>query len=465
MQLLDLGLPIWLQVLMQLFVAGTMVYLLQKYRHDLLAVCLIFLCYPSIFIFLGKNIENTYKVSMLLFVCLVFLQRRAWRRYRLRDAWFIAAFVLFSIQFFMAVFLYSNNTFTIIFSQYARYVETLLLFFLLRDVFVRGQQDNILRLFYDIFLMQILISCFKWLIFRRQIEGLVGSFSIIGGAMGTTIPLIGFILLWVYRRGKFSWKDWLYVLGLLIIGFTTGKRAIIFILPLVVAAFMIYVNGVKLNRYILLALIAAPFVFYLGVRLTPSLNPENKIWGSFDYDYAFNYAETYQFGKEGVEGSMEQLQELQQVSYVGGNYVVDDRIKTEGRGGATIGIIQLLFSGRKLTDADLYGIGFKNMYGIDYGTFQKLPLSIEISHKGAATGVYQSYVTTGLLGAFCTILLCFIPFLYCKHRRMRLVLLAVVAWEYFFYTGMIFRVAVFMAVLIFAIFYVNSLIANSKKEN
>lgn len=47
--------------------------------------------------------------------------------------------------------------------------------------------------------------------------------------MGTAIPILWFIVLWLYRKGQFSKWDWLYLLGLLFVGFTTGKRAVMFI--------------------------------------------------------------------------------------------------------------------------------------------------------------------------------------------------------------------------------------------
>lgn len=444
-----------LQILMQLFVAGTMLYMLYKYKHDLLSVCLIMLCYASPFILLGKNIQNAYKIVTLLLVVYLLVRRQAWKTYQVKDTWFTIAFVLFTMQLLIATLFYSANTLTIIFSQYARYVELFLLLFLLKDaIFVRHQKEVILRLFYDILLMQILISVVKWLLFRRQIEGLVGSFSIVGGAMGTTIPILGFIILWFYRQGRFTWKDWLYVAGLLLVGFTTGKRAVMFILPLVMAAFMIYVKGIRLNRYMMLALCSVPFLFYIGVRLTPTLNPENKVWGTFDWDHVFNYAETYQFGDEGWKGQVNELRQ-EQVGYTGGIYSYGNKIEVEGRGGATIALLKLVFSSRKLSEQDLWGIGFKNMYGVDYATFDRLPLTIHINHKGSATGLFQSYVTTGVLGALCTIIFCFLPFFYCKHSRLRWVLLGITFWEYFLYTGMIFRTPAFMAILIFVIYYAN----------
>ena len=113
---------------------------------------------------------------------------------------------------------------------------------------------------------------------------------------------------------------------------------------------------------------------------------------------------------------------------------------------------------------DWWGLGFNNMYSTDYEEFDKLPLTIHINHKGSATGVFQSYVTTGLLGVLCTILFCFAFLFYCRHKRIKYVLLAICAWEYFMYTGFIFRTPVFMAILFIVIHGVNYEYLRAKSE-
>ena len=201
-----------------------------------------------------------------------------------------------------------------------------------------------------------------------------------------------------------------------------------------------------------------PLLLYCGVRLTPTLNPEHKIWGSFDWEYAMGYAETYQFGEEGLQGQAAALEQTnsEHVQYNGG-YVGRDskKLEAEGRGGATIAMLRLLIGEHETINQDWWGLGFNSMYSTDYGEFDKLPLTIHLNHKGSATGVFQSYVTTGLLGALCTILLGFAFLFYCRHRRLKYVLLAICIWEYFMYTGMIFRTPIFMTVLFVVIHSVN----------
>lgn len=447
------------QIWMQIFVTILLVYMLWKYRKDNISLLFILLSWPRVFVFYGKTIENMYKIAVLLMCIYFFYQLYAYRFYQKRERRIAITFVLFSIQFMLSVLLYTQNTITIILSQYSRYIEILLLYFIVKQIIYNGKCNQLLSLFYDIGLMQILISIVKMFTVSFSQEGLVGSFSIIGGAMGTTIPILWFVILWYYRKGKFTNKDWLYILGLFLVGFTSGKRAVMFILPIVLAAFMIYVPKLRLKgSTIAMTILLVPLLLYCGVRLTPTLNPENKIWGSFDWEYAMGYAETYQFGKEGLQGQAAVLDQTnsEQVQSNGG-YVGEgsNKIEASGRGGATIAMLRLLIGEHETIDQDWWGLGFNNMYSTDYEEFDKLPLTIHINHKGSATGVFQSYVTTGLLGVLCTILFSFAFLFYCRHKRIKYVLLAICVWEYFMYTGMIFRTPVFMAVLFMVIHSIN----------
>ena len=456
------------QILMQVFITCALIYMLWKYRRDNISLLFILLSWPRVFIFYGNTIENMYKVAMLMICIYVFYQLYAYRFYKKRERWIAITFVLFSIQFMLSVLLYTQNTITIVLSQYSRYIEILLLYFIVKQIIYNGKGNQLLSLFYDIGLMQIIISVFKMFAIGWQMEGLVGSFTVIGGAQGTTIPILWFINLWYYRKGQLGKWDWLYVLGLLLVGFTTGKRAVMFILPVVVAAFMIYVPKLRLKgSTIAMTILLVPLLLYCGVRLTPTLNPEHKIWGSFDWEYAMGYAETYQFGKEGLQGQAAALEQTnsEYVRSKGGNVGEDsNKIQATGRGGATIAMLRLLIGEYETIDQDWWGVGFNNMYSTDYEEFDKLPLTIHINHKGSATGVFQSYVTTGLFGVLCTILFSFVFLFYCRHKRIKYVLLAICAWEYFMYTGFIFRTPVFMAILFIVIHGVNYEYLRAKSE-
>ncbi len=410
---------------------------------------------PAIFALLGKGFSDLHKVFSLVLTLWVAYKYNAFSRFVKGDGLITMTFILFSIIFLTAAWL-NNDSWTIMLSQYSRYVITYCLWFIVRQ-FILKNHDNLKELnkfTYNLILIQILVSMAKFIIFQgRSIESLVGTMSLTGGAMGTTIPILGFIVLWFYRKGNLGWKDWLFVVGLMLIGYTTGKRAVWFILPVVVAAFMMYVPKIKFNKTLIAALLLSPAVFYFGARLTPILNPENKVWGSFDIDYVFDYADTYQFGK------------YEDQEYMYDNRALDSTQKTKGRGGATISLIDKLFSGEgNLTESDWWGVGSTSMYTTNYEEFADLDLSVKLDHKGSATGLFQTYVGNGYLGIFATLLFFFLMLSFVKMKRLRWVLIAVVAWEYFMYTGVIFRTPAFMFLIIYFIHYSNLLFLQNKKK-
>jgi hypothetical protein len=282
--------------------------------------------------------------------------------------------------------------------------------------------------------MQIIITIGKFIIFNgKQIESIVGSISHIGGAAGTIIPLYGFIALWFYRKGALLKQDWVYIVGLMLIGFLAGKRAVWFIMPLIITAFLIYIPRQRINASLCIGIIFAPLAFYFGIRLTPTLNPDHKVWGSFDLSYTFDYANKYQFGN-------------------GENY----KEQIQGRGGASLYLVKKLNSDVIFSTKDWFGQGFSQMYATDYEEFSKI--NPQLDSKGSATGVYQTYITTGYVGIIMTLIFFFYMVSSIKVKRIRNIFFIILAWEYLMYTGITFRTPAFMFLIIYLIHYSNHLL-------
>ena len=458
--------PIAGQIMMQILVICTLIYMLWRYKRDLLLVFLVLLFFPRVFIFMGQNVENLYKVSLLLMCLYTCWERKVWLRYTAKDLLYVIVFIILSASFFYSTVFYSRDSWTIIFSQYARYLEIFLLWFLLKDaIYYRNQKDYILKFLYEILFVQVIISVFKLLIFRNQIEGLVGSFTIFGGGVGTSFPVIGFYIIYIYRRGQLQKMDWWLIVGLLLFGWTTGKRAVWIILPIIIMLFFSYVRGVRLNKYMILGLLAFPIMIYFGARLTPTLNPEHQVWGSFDLQHVWNYANKYQFGEDGIEGQRESIQETQQVTYVGGAYgLQNEQIEAYGRGNATIELFKLIFGPRTLTEQDIWGTGLSTFYSTSYEEFDKLPLTIHLSYKGAGTGFFQMYATLGVVGAMLMIIFSLIPYFRIKHRRIKWVMMVFFLYDYFMYNATTCRDTYLVAMIFICIFSVNYEYLMAKSE-
>lgn len=410
-----------------------LIYLWRKYSYSKLYLLIILFFFTAIFSFAGKSIQDVYRIVLLVLTLWICDKNKVFASFKKGDYLITFLFAAFSIIFFYSA-LQNNDSITIILSQYSRYLIVYCLWFIVRKE-LYSYSKNIERLnglLYHIFLIQIIISFAKLIIFQgKQMEFYIGTISNIGGGDGTIIPIIGFIMLWFKKRGRFERNDWLFVAGLMLVGFLAGKRAVWFIVPIVVAAFMMYVPKLKMNSTLWVGIIMAPLAFYMGVRLTPTLNPENKVWGTFDYDYALDYADKYQFGDK--------------------NNKFEKR--AQGRGGATLLLWNKWNSGVELSSKDWIGIGLSKFYSIEYDAFEKLKTGINT--KGAATGLFQTYVTTGYLGIFTTVFFYLTLLWQIKNRRIRWVMIGIVAWEYLMYIGNITRTPAYMFMIIYFIHYSN----------
>ena len=229
--------------------------------------------------------------------------------------------------------------------------------------------------------------------------------------------------------------------------------------------FFSYVRGVRLNKYMILGLLAFPIMIYFGARLTPTLHPEHQVWGSFDLQHLYDYANKYQFGEVGIEGQRENIQESQQVTYVGGAYgVQNEQIEAAGRGNATIELFKLIFGPRSLTEQDIWGTGLSSFYSTTYEEFDKLPLTIHLAYKGAGTGFFQMYATIGVVGAILMTIFSLIPYSRIKHKRIKWVMLVFFLYDYFMYNATTCRDTYLVAMIFICIFSVNYEYLRAKSE-
>jgi hypothetical protein len=258
-------------------------------------------------------------------------------------------------------------------------------------------------------------------------ESIVGSIASQGGANATVFPILGFMFLWLKNKGKFEAKDWLFTFGLAFIGFVSLKRAIWFIMPILMVLVLFYIPKQKIPlKVAILSLFFVPLVFYIGVRSNPTLNKEGTFGGSFDLNYVFDYAQNYMFGSK------------------------DNKQTGQGRGGATLMVYNKLVSG-VVTEKDWLGYGLRFMYATDYAEFDEMEFGI--NGKGAATGFFQTFVSNGYVGIVATIFFVLSLLYKTKNKRLRNVLFGIFCWEYFFYTGIILRELSLSFLLIYIVLF------------
>ena len=406
------------------FVLIAFIYLIYRYRKQKFSILIILLFFNGLFAFFGKSVQNGYRISLVILTIYWILRTNFFRNFNIGSV--VIAFLFFSVTFLYTSYI-NGDYFSIIFSQYSRYFILFSLFFILGEFWSSDSfKVWIEKLIYEILIVQIGLTLLKFIIVGPT-ENIVGSVASQGGAIATTLPILGFAFLWTKRKGKFEIRDWFITIGLVFIGFASLKRAIWFIMPIIIILFMFYIPRIKIPpKVILFTLLAVPLVFYLGVRYSPSLNKEGRVGGSFDINYTLDYAQTYMFGEK------------------------KDNQLGQGRGGATLLVFNKFIDGN-LSEKDWFGYGLRYMYTTDYTQFDELDLGI--SSKAAATGIFQTLVAGGYIGIVATFWFLLSLLVQTKNSRLRHVLIGIFCWEYILYTGMIIRDLSLSFLLIYLILF------------
>ena len=419
-----------------------MIFLIRKFRRSDVGLVLVLMFFSGLAGYLGKSVENPYKILMLVLTVYLALKYKSFKFTTVREITLLIFFILFSISFITSSF-YNKDPFTLIFSQYAKFLVP----FLFLSIFSKFSKRNSYRIntinvvLLHLLLAQIILSAAKLIIFGG-VETIVGSISYIGGALATLLPIVGFIYIWLLREGKMSRMDWILIIGLLLIGFVSKKRAVWFIMPIILTAIIFYVSKRRIPRNALIVVLIIPLTFYLGVRLNRTLNKEHKVWGSFDLEYVMNYAREYTFG------------------------INEDNPEIElghGRGGATLLLLQKLADEGLRYQENILGYGFDEIYTKSYEQFDNEKFGI--INKGSATGFFQSYITNGLLGIITFLLYVYTLLSFIKIKRLRILIILIFLWEYFLYTGILFRIQPLTIMLMYIIIYSNHLYTNKQFLN
>jgi hypothetical protein len=425
-----------------LIVLSTFLYSVYKNRNSLTKFLIIICFYSGLASFSGKAIENPYKIVVVIISMYLLLKNNGLAGLKKRESLLLFIFILFSFSFFFSA-LVNEDYFNLVFSQYGKYVTPICLFFVFKHIQTKNPGNFIILkdLLFSLLSIQIILSAIKLLTHGLQ-ESPVGSISYIGGGPAAMLPVLGFILMWVDKRGDIKRKDWRYIILLLFIAFASLKRAIWFIMPSIIFMFIYYVPGkVKVSKLLYFTPLI-PLIFYVGVRLSPTLNKESKIGGSFDLQYVLDYTQNYNFGKTSKTNEIQ---------------------LGTGRGGATFLLLGKLFNSQSLSFEDYWGYGLKEVYTTDYDQFDDKKYGV--NSKGAVTGIFQSYIASGYVGVMLTIVLIISVLGLIIEPRIRISIALIMFWDYLFYSGLILRSQPLFIMLFFIILYSNQQFRNAGFKN
>ena len=410
-----------------------LLFLVYRHRDNSISLLIIVLFFPGIVSDLGgKTANNVYQIVTLIWcgwLCLKTRMEILWSKLKNGTIFFL----LYSLYFILVSIVIHKDNPVMVFAQYSKVLVPFLLYIHFLDE-LEDKPDRVdyyHDLFGELLICVIVTSIFKLIIYGNYIEGWVGGLSgFHGGAAGTSLPLLG--LLWLAlqtRMQNHSIKDILFIIGLLLIGLSTGKRAVFLLFPLLYMILTGYVYKNRISNIFFVTVIAVPLILYFGLRLTPTLNPENKVWGSFDPEYAYNYGLKYSTGIDRTK-NVKSLQEME---------------SGVGRVGAVYWMFEHIGKGDKMA---WIGKGNEYMIYADHDDYSNRNYYMGLNYRGGITGIVKKFLTSGILGVL--LYTVFVVFsIYRISNRYSLMLLLTILFDYIFYNAQILES---QAMFIFALF-------------
>jgi len=384
-------------------------YLLKKHRFTKTNIFIVLVFLSGFFEYLPNMIDNVYKIFVLLFaVILLFKEKGGLFEYNTKIIIIFFAFAAQSINFFSSSFINDISFIRIIAQYLTRYLSTLI-FLLLVYKIARNNPNRLIKIrdfIIELFILQGLFSLLKMIMFGLG-ESLVGSIQFNGGNTVNVLPLIALGLFFHKKGIKLKGSLW-FLIVIALVPLASTKRSIWFYLPVYLFLMFYYVNKNRIKfRFdksvpIFMLLIT---LFVVTVKLTPSLNPDKKMWGSFDLEYVYNYSYGYIFGKPTATRSTGRASNvefaLQSINY------------------DNIGVEHLL------------GVGFDEYRTKSYEEFDAERFGV--GSKGSLSMFSQDLFFLGLFGMITTVLYQLSVLSLISFRRMLWVYIFFVFLEYLIY--------------------------------
>lgn len=414
-----------------------MLVVVWNYRRNLFALLLILLAFSGTIAYWIPRGTQMMNIVTVLLSTYLFVQNKVWSFFP-HFRYLIIAFVVFSLYFVFDNLLVHGDKLLFVFSQYSKYFVP----FVCLLLFIYYARKDIIYLRYinhligALLLIQVGMSIYKFILIGHHWEGMVGTFgSVRGGGSGTGFPLVA--LCWVAINSNMDirkLKSWLFIASLLLLGIAAGKRAVILLFPILFMVLSVYVCRKRFSNRVWMIVAAAPLLFYFGVRLTPTFNPENKVWGSFDLEYMMNYTENYAMGE--VEDG-------------------EEREHYTGRVGSALTFWNIF------TDVDNYSVqtwlggGVERAYtsSEDREAYDQYGKEFGLNHRGDVTGILMLYLAIGVLGVLMFIVYYWFLFRMVRYKRLKLVLFALVMFDFIFYNSTMIREPFVSLLMMFVIVY------------
>lgn len=388
----------------------------------------------------NSDFYNYYKIAIVVYLlALVFQKDYISLSLTKKNQNIIIAYLIFTISFLISYFLRGGGIITIL-SQFFYKFSFVFFAFMYFYAYIKDKSrlEYIKKVLLTVISLQIFLSVVKILIFGLGVEPVVGSMSARGAGNAVVLPISALVFYWLIKNGHFSYKDWIYSLLIFIIAIASGKRQPVIFYPIFIFLLFYYLKSSKFkfaNIFIYVPLVLV--IFYLGVRLVPSLTPENKVWGSFDMKYVTSYSMKYYFGTDNLN------------YLLSGNYDY-----SFGRGSGFI----YYFHPDKLNldtpDKIMFGNGLYDVASMEHGRFTATGIAdYGIEHQGLIGEAGAILYSLGYLGIISLIILSYFILKSCNNKKLFIILFIYYLWDALFYYNQFVFGAQSAIVILFIVFY------------
>jgi hypothetical protein len=394
-----------------------LLYALYKLGLNKITILFILIFWEGFFAYFGSTIFNIYKIVVPVYTALIFSKNVFYTNQR-NDLVVNIFFIGFTVVFWTSYLINGGEILTILSQFFFKYSVVFFLYHGFKDIQVnmhkRNQTIDGLLL---IVILQVVFSIAKIFTFGIY-EIYVGSVARAGGGLAVVIPILSLIFYWLIKNKGFKRNDWFVVVSFFLIAIASGKRAPVLLFPVIALLLVFYVKGSfrfsTLVKYIPLFLV----IFYIGVRLTPSLNPDRQIWGSFDFNYFVEYSLVYNFGAVDFE-------EIFSESY-----------QSHGRGGSIFVFFDAKRLGLDSTAEFLFGNGLYETAQSKHGRFLG-GAGYGVDHVGLMGESVRIVYSLGYLGFLSMFLFSLSLFRSISNNKFASIMIGFYLWEFFLYNNLV----------------------------
>lgn len=207
----------------------------------------------------------------------------------------IIPLVIYTAYAFVSAFVYSSSLLYALTSISYLIIGLILYIWLIQTRFSLQDLRKLIKLFYAIVLLQIIFVFVKLVFHGIDEKILIGTMSHTAGQLGFLFPAVAVPILIFLLRNRNRFLIYGLVTLMFIFGIINEKRAVVFLLPLIIIGSMLVNHSnykVLAGRILIGGLLSVPAVI-LGISLIPSLNPDSAYGGGISLTHAYRYAFEY----------------------------------------------------------------------------------------------------------------------------------------------------------------------------